>query len=99
METLFDINYGVVVFSKKETELGLYNILHFAGFETPPTDSDINHIREEALYDEDFKLINEYDESDIYAVEADKSTVDKYRNIVKEQVNQYNKDVNIRLDI
>ena len=84
MEEMFKINYGVIVLSKKEIESGDFNILHFGGYEHTPTESDISNIREEALYDKDFELIQEYDDDDIIAIEADESTVNEYKDILSQ---------------
>lgn len=58
-EELFQINYGLIVLDPEQIdEDGDKLIVHFVGFMVPPTDADINSIKEEIKTDPEFGLMD-----------------------------------------
>ena len=76
----FDIKYGLIVLNRQDLEDGIYEILHFVGYEKEPTDLDIKSLQEELNTDESFGLINLGD--NMIIIRASEETVEEYRKIV-----------------
>jgi len=75
----FEINYGLmIVDARKQNED--YEILHFCGYEKPPTKIDAYSLREEIKNDPEFGLQDKWEFVDILL--APKDIVEKYKNIV-----------------
>ena len=93
----FNMKYGLIVISKKEMASGIHNIIHFAGFEEPPSESDKAHIFDEVLNDPMFSEIPKlYDKSDLMIIDADESTVKEFVEMVEnDNIENMDEDVTI----
>lgn len=73
------INYGLIAVQHIE---GInFKILHFCGYENPPTDFDKKSLRKELESNLEFGLINKR----FYVIEAEPRIVKKYAKIVEKQ--------------
>ena len=74
-----NMKYGLIVIDPTEAqnENDESTILHFCGYETQPTQSDVNSLFEELSTNEDFGLTDKMDIIEIY--DAPQEIVDMYR--------------------
>lgn len=75
------IKYGLIVLNRNDIENGIYEILHFVGYEKEPTDIDISSLKQELNTDENFGLIGLGD--NMIIIKASDETVEEYKDIVK----------------
>jgi hypothetical protein len=69
VDSEFKFNYGLIILSKKDVEAGYYDILHFTGWENPPTQFDRDHVKQEAF--DEFGLKEEgYEFDDLVVIDA-----------------------------
>lgn len=74
------INYGLIALQHVE---GInFRILHFCGYEEPPTDFDKESLRKELESDPEFGITNEK----FYIIEAEPRIVKKYAKIVENKI-------------
>jgi hypothetical protein len=79
-DTKINIKYGLIVLNREDLENGIYEILHFVGYEEKPTDIDITSLVDELKTDETFGLTELG--KNMIIIEAADETVDEYRNII-----------------
>lgn len=79
-DTKIDIKYGLIVLNREDLENGIYEILHFVGYEEKPTEIDITSLVDELKTDESFGLTELG--KNMIIIEASDETVEEYRNIV-----------------
>lgn len=64
------VNYGIVAYTiDKKKELPNMTILHFCGYDAPPTKADIKSLAEELNTDESFGLVGRVGK-DVFLTEA-----------------------------
>ena len=66
------INYGIIVTNKKTQRL-----VHFCGYESPPTEYDFTSLKAELATDHDLGLTDQVD--DLFFIEADEAAVEYFR--------------------
>lgn len=81
----FTINYGLIVLNREDIENGIYEILHFVGYEKEPTDIDISSLKEELNTDESLGLIGLGE--NLIIIKASEETVDEYKGYVSKKNN------------
>jgi hypothetical protein len=74
------MNYGLMVVDPKSKK-----ILHFCGYEDPPTEFDKEFLREELRNDPSLDLMKKWDKVEI--LEAPESIVADYRALMEEDEN------------
>jgi len=84
-EPKIDIKYGLIVLNRQDIESGIYEILHFVGYEKEPTDLDIKYLREELNTDKTFGLTDLGE--NMIIIKASEETVDEYKKIVNSENN------------
>ena len=81
----FDIKYGLIVLNRKDIEDGIYEILHFVGYEKEPTDIDISSLKDELNTDDSFGLSNLGE--NLIIIRASEETVEEYKKIAGDKLN------------
>jgi len=76
----FDIKYGLIVLNREDLENGIYEILHFVGYEKEPNEIDIKSLMEELKTDDSFGLTDLVD--NLIIIRAADETVEEYKKIV-----------------
>jgi hypothetical protein len=76
----FEIKYGLIVLNREDIENGIYEILHFVGYEKEPTEVDIESLVDELKTDETFGLTGLG--KNMIIIAASDETIEEYKNIV-----------------
>lgn len=76
--TTMKINHGILV-----TNTRTQRVVHFSGYENPPTEADFESLRNELSTDPEFGLVEQAD--NLFLIEAHETAVDFYRNKVEAQ--------------
>lgn len=76
----FDIKYGLIVLNRKDIEEGIYEILHFVGYEEEPTDKDIELLKDELKEDKSLGLSGLGE--NLIIIHASDETVEEYKSYV-----------------
>jgi hypothetical protein len=80
------INFGLIVVDpNQDTEM--LDILHFCGYEYPPTEDDADALREELRVDPEFGLQDIWDQVDI--LPAPEDVVEEYKQAIFGENNQF----------
>jgi len=74
--SLNTVSHGLIVLDPDTLNEGMVDIVHFCGYWSPPTQDDINHLKEELKTDEEFGLTEIADR--LIIQEATPETVDMY---------------------
>ena len=78
----FDIKYGLIVLNRKDIEDGIYEILHFVGYEKEPTDIDIISLKDEL----NTVGLSDFGEN-LIIIRASEETVEEYKKIAGDKLN------------
>lgn len=79
---MIDIKYGILAVDSRQDAEGMNPILHFCGYEEPPTEDDFDDLRHELFTDEEFGLTEMMDY--VVLVEASSEVVAMYREMLNE---------------
>lgn len=82
-EIPFEFKYGIIAI--RQAEGGMADILHFCGYEEPPTQADYDALGKELATDKEFGLVASMDQ--IKLVEAPQEIVDLYRDMMQTDPN------------
>ena len=88
---MFDVKYGLIFLSKKDIERDIFEVIHFVGFETEPSQSDRDGIWDEVMNGDEFTIKDEYGADDIIMIDADEYTLSLYKSIIANG-EEYNKN-------
>ena len=83
MEPPFEFKYGII--AVRPAEEGMADILHFCGYEEPPTEADYKALREELANDEEFGLVADIES--LTLIEAPPEIVELYWQVVQTDPN------------
>jgi predicted ATP-grasp superfamily ATP-dependent carboligase len=68
------INYGIIAWEESD-DPEMYNVLHFVGYENPPTNNDFLSLTDELITDPEFDLVGRIG-VDVFLKEAPKYIVE-----------------------
>ena len=74
-----EINYGIAVLNRKQNEDGTHSVVHFCGFEEPPTPECFENLKKELAEDKEFGLTKE---RELFFVEATPEMVKYFKSVV-----------------
>lgn len=74
-----EINYGIAVLNNKPDKDGKHSIVHFCGFEEPPTKQCFENLKKELAEDEEFGLTKR---KDLLFVKATPEMVEYFKSTI-----------------
>lgn len=75
------INYGIIAYTLENRENPRLSVLHFCGYESPPTDLDMFTLKEELNTDPEFGLVGKIDKG-VFLMVAPLEVVDHFKKII-----------------